>query len=38
LIDADEIEDGDRLCELIRITAAALPASKPKKSRKSRVP
>jgi len=36
LIDADEIEDGERLCELIRVTAAALPPPKAKKPRKSR--
>jgi TfoX/Sxy family transcriptional regulator of competence genes len=36
LIDADEIEDSERLYELIRITAAALPPPKPKKPRKKR--
>ena len=30
VIGAEEIDDGERLCELIRITAAALPAPKPK--------
>ena len=36
LIDAEEIEDRERLCELIRVTAAALPPPKPKKPRKSK--
>ncbi|NLH50037.1 MAG: TfoX/Sxy family protein [Myxococcales bacterium] len=36
LIDADEIDDSDRLCELVRLTAAALPTPKPKKPRKKR--
>ena len=34
LIGADLIEDSDRLCELIRVTAAALPPPKPKKAGK----
>jgi DNA transformation protein and related proteins len=29
VIGAEEIDDADRLCELIRVTAAALPAPKP---------
>jgi DNA transformation protein and related proteins len=29
VIGAEEIDDADRLCELIRITAAALPAPRP---------
>jgi TfoX/Sxy family transcriptional regulator of competence genes len=29
LIGAEEIDDGERLCELIRLTADALPAPKP---------
>jgi len=29
LLGAEEIDDGERLCELIRIAAAALPAPKP---------
>ncbi len=36
LIDADVIEDSDRLCELVRATAAALPGPKPKRKRDSR--
>ena len=31
LVGADDLEDDDRLAELIRVTAAALPAPKPKK-------
>ncbi|MBK8482756.1 MAG: TfoX/Sxy family protein [Proteobacteria bacterium] len=34
LIDAEELEDGDRLCELIRLTAAALPVPRPRRPRK----
>ena len=34
LIGADLIEDDERLCELVRITAAALPPPKPKRTRK----
>lgn len=34
VIDAEEIEDSERLCELIRVTAAALPLPKPKKPKK----
>lgn len=33
LIDGDEIEESDRLCALIRLTADALPAPVPKKPR-----
>ena len=33
LVDADELDDSDRLCELIRVTAAAFPDPKPKKPR-----
>lgn len=36
LIDADELDDSDRLCELVRVTAAALPPPKPKKPRKTK--
>ena len=36
VIGADEIEDGERLCELLRVTAAALPPPKPKKPKKAR--
>jgi TfoX/Sxy family transcriptional regulator of competence genes len=31
VIDNEQIEDGDWLCELVRMTAEALPAPKPKK-------
>jgi len=31
LIDVDLIDDGEQLCELIRVTAASLPPPKPKK-------
>lgn len=31
LIGAEEIEDGERLCELVRVTADALPAPQPKR-------
>jgi DNA transformation protein and related proteins len=34
VIGADQIEDGERLCEIIRVTAAALPAPKPKVRKK----
>src|SRR5450759_286276 len=34
MIGADFIEDGERLCELIRATAAALPPPKPRKTRR----
>ncbi len=34
VIGAEDIEDGERLCELIRITAAALPMPKPKKTKR----
>jgi len=36
VIGAEEIDDGERLCELIRTTAAALPVPKPKKARRRR--
>ena len=36
LVGGDLIEDDERLCELIRVTAAALPPPKPKKMRKSK--
>jgi DNA transformation protein and related proteins len=36
LIDADGLEDADWLCELVRVTAAGLPAPKPKKPKKPR--
>jgi len=36
LIGADELEDSERLCELIRVTAAALPPTKPNKPNRSR--
>ena len=35
LVSADDLEDDERLSELIRVTAAALPPPKPKKPRKS---
>jgi TfoX/Sxy family transcriptional regulator of competence genes len=31
VIGAEELDDGERLCELIRVTADALPAPRPKK-------
>jgi DNA transformation protein and related proteins len=34
LVSADDLEDHERLCELIRITADALPAPRPKKPRR----
>lgn len=34
LIDAEEIDDCERLSELIRVTAAALPPPKPKKPKR----
>ena len=34
LIDADVIEDDNRLCELVRVTAEALPTPKPRKPRR----
>jgi TfoX/Sxy family transcriptional regulator of competence genes len=37
LIGADEIDDSDRLCELIRATAAALPAPAPKRAASKKV-
>ena len=36
LIGADELEDSERLCELVRVTATALPPAKPKKPKRSR--
>jgi DNA transformation protein len=33
LVGADELDDHERLTDLIRVTAAALPAPKPKKAR-----
>jgi DNA transformation protein and related proteins len=36
LIGADFIEDSEHLCELIRVTAQALPPPEPKKARKRR--
>ncbi|MHB9004773.1 MAG: TfoX/Sxy family protein [Coriobacteriia bacterium] len=36
VIGAEEIEDSERLCEMIRVTAAALPAPKPRKPAKRR--
>lgn len=33
LIGAEEIEDSERLCELVRVTADALPAPPPKRPR-----
>lgn len=37
VIGAEELEDSERLCALVRITAAALPAAKPKAAKKPRV-
>ena len=34
LVGADDLEDHDRLAELIRLTAAALPSPKPKEAKK----
>jgi hypothetical protein len=34
IVPEDQLDDADRLAELIRITAEALPAPKPKKSKK----
>jgi TfoX/Sxy family transcriptional regulator of competence genes len=36
LIGAEEIDDRERLCELIRLTADGLPAAKPKRTRAER--
>jgi DNA transformation protein and related proteins len=36
LIGADLLEDGERLCELMRATAAALPQPKPKRKQDGR--
>ena len=33
LIGAEDLDDSERLCELLRITAAALPGPKPKKAK-----
>ncbi len=33
VIGAEEIDNSERLCELIRITAAALPSAKPRKAK-----
>jgi DNA transformation protein len=38
LIGAEDLEDSDRLSELIRVTAAALPAPKPKTPKASKKP
>jgi len=35
LVGADDLEDHDRLAELIRVTAAALPAPRPRKKTKN---
>jgi DNA transformation protein len=35
LVGADDLEDHDRLAELIRVTEAALPSPKPKKTTKT---
>ena len=37
LIAAEELDDHEMLCQLIRVTAAALPPPKPRKPPKSRV-
>jgi DNA transformation protein and related proteins len=34
LVGADDLEDRDRLAELVRVTAAALPSPKPKATKK----
>jgi DNA transformation protein len=36
VIDADVLDDSERLCELIRVTASALPTPKPRKAKKTR--
>lgn len=36
LVGADEIDDAERLCELVRVTAQALPPPKPKRPRRKR--
>jgi len=36
VIGAEELEDSERLCELIRVTASALPPPRPKRSRGTR--
>ena len=36
LVGADELEDHERLAELIHVTAAALPSPKPKKTKKTK--
>lgn len=35
MIGADEIEDAERLCALVRVTADSLPAPKPRKKKRS---
>ena len=37
LVSADDLEDDDRLCGLIRATAAALPSPKPRKPKPSKL-
>jgi DNA transformation protein and related proteins len=37
-VGAESIDDADRLCELIRVTAEALPAPRPRKAGKLRAP
>jgi DNA transformation protein and related proteins len=37
LASAEDLEDHERLCELVRVTAAALPPPKPKRRRKPKV-
>jgi DNA transformation protein and related proteins len=36
VVGAEELDNSDRLCELIRVTANALPASKPKRANQRR--
>lgn len=38
LVDAEELDDAERLCELIRATAAALPLPKEKRPKRPRKP
>ena len=38
VIGAEEIDDRERLCELVRITARALPAPQPKRAKPARPP
>jgi DNA transformation protein len=35
VIGAEEVDNSERLCELIRVTADALPAAKPRKAKKT---